>query len=174
MTVATIMIVATSLLAACGNGGGPAESSAGSHAAAEFRSGPTYAAPHKTESPAAGCNYISASQLSSIEGAIYAAPTIFADRLCTWVSNDSAIDIEVTRNATPASWAQALALIEGDQRSGPAAVIPGLGDKAAGVGKEIAVQYGDAIITIRDADSPGYGRWPKSTAIAKAIIAGLH
>jgi hypothetical protein len=30
------------------------------------------------------------------------------------------------------------------------------------------------VIDIRSADSPGFGSWPKSTALAKLVIAGLH
>jgi hypothetical protein len=33
------------------------------------------------------------------------------------------------------------------------------------------VQHGRTIIDIRDGDSPGYGKWPKSTVIANLIIA---
>ena len=95
--------------------------------------------------------------------------------MCTWAGNNGdSVTITVTRNATDADWQSALAGIQADQASGAPTPIAGLGDKAAGVGKEIAVLRGNTVIDIREGDSPGFGKWPKSTAIANVIIAGLH
>jgi hypothetical protein len=127
-----------------------------------------------TGSAAEDCNYISVAQLSSIEGAKYAQPTVF-NQICSWVGDDgNPLSITLTKNATGAAWQTVLAGIQADQASGAPAPIPGLGDEAAGVGLEIAVQHGSTIIDIRNGDSPGFGKWPKSAAIANAIIAGLH
>ena len=100
-----------------------------------------------TGSAAADCSYISVARLSSIEGAKYTQPTVYNNQICTWVGNDgNAVSITLAKNATG----------------------------AAGVGLEIAVQHGSTIIDIRNGDSPGFGKWPKSAAIANAIISGLH
>jgi hypothetical protein len=120
------------------------------------------------------CGYITVAQLSAIEGATYAQPTVF-NRMCTWIgSNGNAVTITLTKDATALDWQTVLAGVQADQASGAPAPIPALGDKAAGVGLEIAVQRGSTIIDIRNGDSPGFGKWPKSAAIATAVIAGLH
>jgi hypothetical protein len=168
---AVVAFVAVSL-SACGPGSKSADTSnaisAGTPpAAASISAG-------GAGSAAIDCNYISAAQLGGIEGATYAAPTDF-NRMCTWAgSNGDSVTITVTRDATDADWQSALAGIQADQASGAPTPIAGVGDKAAGVGKEIAVLRGNTVIDIREADSPGFGKWPKSTAVANIIIAGLH
>ena len=168
---AVVTFVALLSLSACGPGSKSSETSnatsAGATPAASISAG-------ETGSAATDCSYISAAQLGSIEGVTYAAPTDF-NGMCTWAgSNGDSVTITVTRNATDADWQSALAGIQADQASGAPTPISGVGDKAAGVGKEIAVLRGNTIIRIREADSPGFGKWPKSTAIANVIIAGLH
>jgi hypothetical protein len=168
---AVVTFVAVFSLSGCGPGSKSSETSndtsAGTTPAASISAA-------GTGSAATDCSYISAAQLGSIEGATYAAPTDF-NRMCTWAGNNGdSVTITLTRNAMDADWQSALAGIQADQASGAPTPISGVGDKAAGVGKEIAVLRGNTIIDIREGDSPGFGKWPKSTAIANAIIAGLH
>jgi hypothetical protein len=120
------------------------------------------------------CSYISSAQLSTIEGAHYGKPSVDFG-ICTWAGSDgNAVDIQLTRNASAVDWQSTLATIQSDQSAGAPAAIARLGDRAAGVGQEIAVQKGSTIVDIRSADSPGFGKWPKSEAIARAILSALH
>jgi hypothetical protein len=175
--------VAALLLAACSSSAHTAPSSTTSSAAptSETTSVAASAPPAGSSSGTLGagtaatdCAYISPAQLSTIEGAKYGQPSV-AYGICSWAGSDGhALSIQLTQNASAADWLSTLATIQSDQSAGAPKPIAGLGDKAAGVGLEIAVQHGTTIIDIRDADTPGFGKWPKSTAIANAIIAGLH
>jgi len=171
-TASVAIVVAAALgLSGCGRG---STSSATSNAAAPGSAPVVASSAGDTGSAASDCAYISAAQLSQIEGATYAAPTVF-HRICNWTANDgNALSITLTRNATEADWQSNLAVLQRDQSADATAPIAGLGDRAAGAGLEIAVQHGGTIIDIRNGDSPGFGKWPKSTAIANAIIPGLH
>ena len=174
-SVAAVAVACALTLSACGNGSKSSEPPAGATGAVSAADAAPVGSSTAAASAATDCNYISPAQLSSIEGASYAQPTVFNNRICSWVGSDgNAVQITLTRNATAATWQDVLATVEADQTSGAPAPIPGLDDKAAGVGLEIAVQHGSTIIDIRNGDSPGFGKWPKSTAIANAIIAGLH
>ena len=175
-SVAVVTVAAAALgLAACGRGStSPTTSNATAAVSPPVGASPV-SAPEvgDTGSAATDCAYISAAQISSIEGATYAAPTVF-HHICSWIGNGDVLSITLTRNATEADWQSNLAILQRDQSTDAPTPIPGLGDRAAGAGREIAVQHGGTIIDIRDGDSPGFGKWPKSTAIANAIIAGLH
>ena len=169
-----VAAVAAVSLTACGRGSTPSAASnaaaAGAAAAPASLGSP---AASETGSAASDCSYISAAQISRIEGATYAAPTVFHS-MCSWAGAGDFLTITLTRNATEADWQSTLALIQRDQSTDPPTPIASLGDRAAGTGREIAVEHGGTIIDIRDGDSPGYGKWPKSAAIANLIIAGLH
>ncbi|MGH7022337.1 MAG: hypothetical protein ACREEB_01960 [Caulobacteraceae bacterium] len=176
-SVMVAMIAAASILSACGRGATSPETAAGAPAVASGDAGagpgPAGVSSVGTASAATDCSYISPAQLSSIERATYTAPTPFYS-ICQWVGSDgNPLSITLTRNATDAAWLDTLATVRGDQGSGMAP-IPGLGDRAMGVGLEIAVQKGGVIIDIRNGDSPGFGKWPKSAAIANAIFANLR
>jgi hypothetical protein len=170
------MLAAALTLSACGR---PSTSTQNGNATAPG-SAPAASAPaassqvSDTGSAATDCAYISAAQLSQIEGATYAAPTVF-HRICSWIGSDgNPLSITLTGNASEADWQSNLAVLQRDQSTDATTPIAGLGDRAAGAGLEIAVQHGGTIIDIRNGDSPGFGKWPKSTAIANAIIPGLH
>jgi hypothetical protein len=89
-------------------------------------------------------------------------------------SSGNSVSIDVNAATGDFDFAGTLATALQDQGTDTSTAIPGLGEKAAGTGQEIVVQSGGKTIDIRGADSPGYGNWPKSIALAKHIIAGLH
>lgn len=94
--------------------------------------------------------------------------------MCTYSSSDNSFTIQVLKAAGDNDFAGTLATATQDNGTSTTTPIAGLGDKAIGVGLEIVVQSGSQIVDIRNADSPGFGSWPKSTALAKLVIAGLH
>jgi hypothetical protein len=106
-------------------------------------------------------------------GETYGAPTSTYG-ICTYESSGNALTIQVHDASGDFDFSASLATAEQDNGSQTTTTIPGLGDKASGVGLEIIVQSGGKTIDIRNADSPGFGKWPKSIALAKLIIAGLH
>jgi hypothetical protein len=170
-SIAAVAIIAALGVSACGRG---STSSQTTNAAVTGSAPAASSQVSDTGSAATDCAYISAAQLSQIEGATYAAPTVF-HRICSWTGSDgNALSITLTGNASEADWQTNLAVLQRDQSTDATTPIAGLGDRAAGAGLEIAVQHGGTIIDIRNGDSPGFGKWPKSTAIANAIIAGLH
>ncbi|HEY5049311.1 MAG TPA: hypothetical protein VII50_00305 [Acidothermaceae bacterium] len=58
-----------------------------------------------------------------------------------------------------------------NQGTDTSTAIPGLGDKAAGVGQQIVVQSGGKTIDIRNVDETP---WTQSIALATLVIASLH
>jgi hypothetical protein len=169
-SIAAVAIIAALSVSACGRGSTSSQASAAATGAAPV--GASQAS--DTGLAATDCAYMSAAQLSQIEGATYAAPTVF-HRICSWTGSDgNALSITLSGNASEADWQSNLAVLQRDQSADATTPIAGLGDRAAGAGLEIAVQHGGTIIDVRNGDSPGFGKWPKSTAIANAIIAGLH
>ena len=169
-SIALVSIAIALDVSACGRGSTSGSSAASS---AEAALSAPVASAAAAGSPATDCSYISPAQLGSIEGATYAAPTSFHS-ICTWIGSDgNPLSITLTRNATDADWRNVLDTVQGDQRE-DLTPISGLGDRAQGAGLEIAVQRGSTIVDIRNGDSPGFGKWPKSAAIANAVFANLH
>jgi hypothetical protein len=116
---------------------------------------------------------LTATQVTAVMGETYGSPTT-AYGICTYASSDNALTIDVLKAAGDNDFAGTLATAVQDNGTSTTTVIPAVGDKATGVGLEIVVQSGSHIIDIRNADSPGFGSWPKSTALAKLVIASLH
>lgn len=169
-----VMVSVAIALSVSGCGRGSTSASLAASSAEVAATAPVGSSAAATTAPTeTDCSYIAPAQLSSIEGATYAAPTSFHS-ICQWTGSDgNALSITLTRNATEPDWRNVLDTVQGDQRT-DLAPIAGLGDRAQGAGLEIAVQHGSTIIDIRNGDSPGFGKWPKSAAIANTIIAGLH
>ena len=119
-----------------------------------------------------GCS-LTAAQVTSAMGATYGAPQNF-NGICSYLGGNNSLSIQVLNASGTNDFAGTLATAEQDQGSDTTTAIPGLGDKATGVGLEIVVQSGGKVIDVRNADSPGFGNWPKSIALAKLVIAGLH
>jgi hypothetical protein len=107
-------------------------------------------------------------------GATYADPTV-SYGICSYLSSStgSAFTIQVLNATGDNNFAGTLATAEQDNGTQTTTAIPGVGDKATGVGLEIVVQSGSKVIDVRNADSPGFGSWPKSVALAKLVIASL-
>ncbi len=144
----------------------PAASSAGAAPAAT-------SAPAAAGSAAAGCP-LTGAQVSTVMGATYADPTV-SYGICSYLSSStgSAFTIQVLNATGDNNFAGTLATAEQDNGTQTTTAIPGVGDKATGVGLEIVVQSGSKVIDVRNADSPGFGSWPKSVALAKLVIASL-
>jgi hypothetical protein len=119
-----------------------------------------------------GCP-LTAAQVTAAMSVTYVAPQN-SDGICTYIGSDgNAISIQVLKASGADDFAGTLATAVQDNGTDTTTAIPAVGDKATGVGLEIVVQSGGQIIDIRNADSPGFGNWPKSIALAKLVIAGL-
>lgn len=120
---------------------------------------------------AGGCT-LTGAQVSSAMGDTYGDPQNF-NGICNYLSSNNSLSIHVMDATGINNFDGTLATIKQDQGTDTTTTIPGVGDKAAGAGLEIAVQSAAKVIDIRNADSPGFGNWPKSIALAKLVIAGL-
>jgi hypothetical protein len=186
LTIAALL-VATVSVAGCHSGSkhastaetGAATSTAAVPAASGAAAASSGAAAGASAPAAAGASTsggcpLTAAQVTAAMGVTYAAPTS-ADGICTYVGTDgNALSIQVLKASGANDFAGTLATAVQDNGTQTTTAIPGVGDKATGVGLEIVVQSGGQIIDIRSADSPGFGNWPKSVALAKLVIAGLH
>jgi hypothetical protein len=174
LTIAALLAVTVSV-AGCNSSKKASSADAAGATTAAAPAATTAAAPaaSATASTAAGCP-LTATQVTAAMGVTYAAPTA-AYGICSYVGSDgNAVSIDVLNGAGDNDFAGTLATAVQDQGTSTTTAIPGLGDKATGVGQEIVVQSGSKVIDVRNADSPGYGNWPKSIALAKLVIAGLH
>ena len=119
-----------------------------------------------------GCP-LTAAQVTGVMKTTYQAPTS-AHGICSYAGGDgNALTIAVTSDSSAAAFATALATVKTDQGTQTATDLD-VGEHAVGVGLEILVISGSHLIDIRNADSPGFGKWPKSSALAELVIAGLH
>jgi hypothetical protein len=153
----------TAAVAASGADSGTAAGSAAAAATAPAGGG---------ASASGGCA-LTAAQVTSAMGATYGAPQNF-NGICNYLGSNNSLTIQVLNASGINDFAGTLATAKQDQGTDTTTAIPGLGDKATGVGLEIVVQSGSKIIDVRNADSPGFGNWPKSIALAKLVIAGQH
>ena len=116
---------------------------------------------------------LTGAQVTAVMGATYADPTV-AYGICSYLSSDNAFTIIVNSATGAFDFTGTLATAKQDQGTDTSTTIPGLGDKAAGTGQEIVVQSGGKTIDIRSADAGPSDGWPKSIALAKLVIVGLH
>lgn len=131
-------------------------------------SAPAAAAP----STSAGCP-LTGAQATTAMGSTYADPTVAYD-ICSYLGSNNAFTIIVHDATGVFDFNGTLATAKQDEGTDTSTAISGLGDKAAGTGLEIVVQSGGKTIDIRNADESPEGGWPKSVALAKLVIAGLH
>lgn len=117
-----------------------------------------------------GCA-LTAAQVSTVMGATYGAPQN-VNGICFYTANES-LSIDVENASGVHDFDATLSAAKESEQTDTTTSIPGLGDKATGVGNEIVVAAGGKTIDIRSADTSGVG-WPKSIALAKLVIAGLH
>jgi len=139
-------------------------------ASAANPSAPAAAATGAGATASGGCA-LTAAQVSTVMGATYGAPQN-VNGMCFYTGSES-LSIDVEDASGLHTFDAALAAAKGSQGTDTTTTIPGLGDKATGVGSVIVVAAGGKTIDIRSADS-GFGNWPKSIALAKLVIAGLH
>jgi uncharacterized protein DUF3558 len=172
--VAAAGIAAVSI-AACG--GNPAGNSAsGSSGGSAAGSGGTAQPAAQTSAALHACKLLTAAQASAIVGVHYTSATeSTAGAMCSYATNSAPIPmfILISKGATAADWKQELGTMEEDAGSAPV-TLTGAGEKAAGCGTEIGVEADGYIIDVHGGDplTTGSG-YPKSIAVAKAIITGL-
>jgi hypothetical protein len=144
----------------------PAASAANSGASA-----PAAAATGAGATASGGCP-LTAAQVSTVMGATYGDPQN-VNGICFYTASES-LSIDVESASGTHDFDATLAAAKESQGTDTTTTIPGLGDKAAGVGQEIVVAARGKTIDIRSADTSDVSGWPKSTALAKLVIAGLH
>jgi hypothetical protein len=169
--VAAASLAALSI-AACG--GSSPSTSAGSAAGGAATQPPAAAAAAKTIH---ACSLLTAAKASAIVGVHYSSATeSAAGAMCSYATTDAPIPmfILISPGSGAAAWKDELATLSEDSGSAPI-TLHGVGDQAAGSGTEIGVQDGSYIIDVHGGDPLSTGSdFPKSVALAQAIIAGLH
>lgn len=168
--VAAASLTALSL-AACGG------SSPSSPAAAGGATGQPTAAAGAAASTVHACSMLTAAQASAVVGEHYSSATeALQGTMCGYASTTAPIPlfIIISSGSGAAAWQEQLGTLKEDSGSAPV-TLHGVGNRAAGSGTEIGVQAGGYIIDVHGGDPIGTGSaFPKSTDLAKAIIAGLH
>jgi len=89
---------------------------------------------------------------------------------CEYSGGGNFFSINVFPNSTDSDWKTQLQVLNIAHKS---TTVDGLGDKAAGSGVILDVLSGSYILTFVAIDDAGTTTWPKSAALAKAIIAKL-
>lgn len=171
MIVLGMSVLVTASLAGCKSSttaAAPAGDSTGSTATTAPAATTTAAGPIDV------CSLISASQASAIVGVTYSAANSNSST-CTYPTTDAPIPMSINISvAGTTGWTIELATIQEGGGATPA-TFTGVGDHAAGGGNEFGVQSGNWIIDILGGDPLGNGSaFPKSTALAEAIIPQLH
>jgi hypothetical protein len=179
LTIAALLAVTVSVAgcnskkASSTDSGSAATTAAAAPVASAANSGASAPAAAVTGAGAAasgGCP-LTAAQVSTVMGATYGAPQN-VNGMCFYTGSES-LSIDVEDASGLHTFDAALAAAKESQGTDTTTTIPGLGDKATGVGQEIVVAAGGKTIDIRGADTSGAG-WPKSIALAKLVIAVLH
>ena len=161
-------------LAACG--GSPAASSGGGSGSS---AGDAAASPAATQSAAGKsvdvCSLLSAKQASALVGVTYTKATS-SSGMCSYATTTAPIPmfIIVSSGSGAAAWTEALGTLKEDGGETPK-TFSGVGDRAAGDGTQFDVQSGSWIVDVHGGDPSGNGSsFPKSTAVAKALISALN
>jgi hypothetical protein len=180
LTIAALLAVSVSVAgcnskkASSTDSGTAATTAAAAPAASAADSGASAPAAAATGAGAAasgGCT-LTAAQVTTVMGATYGAPQN-TNGICLYFSSNDSLSIHVEDVSDLHTFDAELASAKESQGEDTTTTIPGLGDKAAGVGQQLVVAAGGKTIDIRDADTGGTA-WPKSIALAKLVIAGLH
>jgi hypothetical protein len=118
------------------------------------------------------CDYLSASDASTIVGV-----SVTSSELGGACSYDGSGGVGFATTVTRISGASDPAWKEEVKSLSDATKIPGLGDEAYGessaIEEKVAVRKGTTVIEVADADGTDSTTFPKSIAIAKAIIAKI-
>ena len=181
LTIAALLAVTVSVAgcnskkASSTDSGTAATTAAAAPAASAADSGvsaPAAAATGADAAASGGCT-LTAAQVTTVMGTTYGAPKN-TNGFCFYFSSNDSLSIHVEAVSDLHTFDSELASAkESQQTEKTPTTIPGLGDKAAGIGQQLVVAAGGKTIDIRDADAGGIG-WPKSIALAKLVIAGLH
>ena len=121
------------------------------------------------------CKLLSAAQASTIVGVHYASAQS-SPNMCNYTTTNAPIGmfIIIFHGGSDAAWHSELGTLEEDGGAKPA-TISGVGSRAAAAGLELGVLDGNQIIDIHGGDPNGTGsKFPKSIALAKAVISALH
>jgi hypothetical protein len=183
LTIATLLVV-TMTIAGCNSkkassaATGPAAAvAAASSAATAIQSAAAAASapaaagtPAAAASASAGCP-LTGAQVTTAIGVTYADPTV-AYGICSYLSSSTgnAFTIDIHNATGVFDFNGTVATAKQDQGTDTSTAIPGLGDKAVGVGQEIVVQSGGKTIDIRNVDE---APWANSITLAKLVIASL-
>jgi hypothetical protein len=181
LTIAAVLAVAVSV-AGCNSSKKASSTDTGTAATAAAAAGSAVAAAASgaaagASAPAAAAGSTAAcpltgAQVTTAIGVTYADPTV-AYGICSYLSSSTgnAFSIDIHDATGVFDFAGTVATAKQDHGTDTTTTIPGLGDKAAGVGQEIVVQSGGKTIDIRNVDE---APWTQSIALAKLVIAGLH
>ena len=179
LTIAALLAVTVSVAgcnskkASSTDSGTAATTAAAASAASAANSGASAPAATASEAGAAasgGCA-LTAAQVTTVMGATYGAPQNL-NGFCIYPGPEDSLQIHVEDASGGQDFDAAVAAAKQNQGTDTATPIAGLGDKATDVGLEIVVAAGGKTIDIRAASSTF--DLPKSIALAKLIIAGLH
>jgi hypothetical protein len=181
LTIAALLAVTVSVAgcnskkASSTDSGTAATTAAAAPAASAANSGasvPAVAATGAGAAASGGCA-LTAAQVTVVMGATYGDPQN-TNGFCFYASSTDSLTIHVEDVSALHDFDAELASAkESQQTDKTPTTIPGLGDKAAGIGQQLVVAAGGKTIDIRDADTGGTA-WPKSIALAKLVIADLH
>jgi hypothetical protein len=123
------------------------------------------------------CSLLPAKQASAAVGVTYTTATSSSNgTMCSYATTDAPIPmfVIVSSGSGAAAWKEAVATLQEDGGETPLN-ISGIGDRAEGDGTQFDVQSGSWIIDVHGGDPNGTGAaFPKSEAVAKVIMAGLH
>jgi len=143
----------------------PAASAANSGASA-----PAASAPAAGAAASGGCP-LTAAQVTTVMGATFGDPQNL-NGFCIYPGSEDSLQIHVEDASGGHDFDAAVAAAKRNQGTDTTTPIAGLGDKATDVGLEIVVAAGGKTIDIRAASATF--ALPKSIALAKLIVAGLH
>jgi hypothetical protein len=89
---------------------------------------------------------------------------------CEYSGGGNFFSVNVFPNSTAGDWKTQLKILA---ITGKSIVVSGVGDEAHGHGLTLDVRSGSYILNLIGLDDEGSTTWPKSVAVAKAIIAKL-
>jgi hypothetical protein len=179
LTIAALLAVTVSVAgcnskkASSTDSGTAATTAAAAPAASAATSGASAPAAAATGAAAAaseGCA-LTAAQVTTVMGATYGTPQNL-NGFCLYPGSEDSLSIYVQDASGGHDFDATVAAAKESQGTDTTTTIPGLGDKATRVGLELVVAAGGKTIDIRAASSTF--DLPKSIALAKLVIVGLH
>lgn len=170
----TLILVAASATA-CSSGTGTTAAAQPASPAAAATTGTGGASGGGAAGSTDVCKLLSAAQASAIVGVHYASAHS-SPNMCSYTTTNAPIGmfIIIFHGGSDADWQSELGTLEEDGGTKPT-TISGVGSRAAAAGLELGVLDGNQIVDIHGGDPNGTGsKFPKSIALAKAVISALH